>query len=295
MGANTSIEWTDKTWSPWEGCQKVGPGCDHCYAEGMNRWLRRGENWGPGAPRRAYSDAHWEKPLHWNRIAANTSSSPKVFPSVCDPFDNAAPEGLRARFSQLIVDTPNLTWLLLTKRIGNAAAMLEEMFPTGIPNNVAIGATIIDRSEMLRDAGKLKAIKAGVTFCSVEPMLGDLGEIPLGLMPDGVIVGGESGRGARPMHPAWVRRLRDQCIAAGVKFMFKQWGEWAPGNSCSDNDLIDHNRQKIVRGFFDYNDGWNPVGPDAFRLTMDRIGKKAAGRQLDGQFHDDFPSISIRR
>jgi protein gp37 len=294
MGSNTSIEWTDKTWSPWEGCQKVGPGCDHCYAEGMNRWLRRGENWGPGAPRRTYSDAHWEKPLYWNRIAANTSSSPKVFPSVCDPFDNAAPEGLRARFSQLIFDTPNLTWLLLTKRIGNAAAMLEEMFPTGIPNNVSIGATIIDRSEMLRDAGKLKAIKAGVTFWSVEPMLGDLGEIPLGLMPDGVIVGGESGRGARPMHPAWVRRLRDQCLAAGVKFMFKQWGEWAPGNSCSGNDLIDRDRQKIASGFFDYNDGWNPVGPDAFRQTMDRIGKKAAGRELDGRFHDDFPSIIIR-
>ena len=66
MGALTAIEWTDMTWSPWEGCQKVGPGCDHCYAESMNHWLRRGENWGPGAERRTYSDA----PVRWNESAA---------------------------------------------------------------------------------------------------------------------------------------------------------------------------------------------------------------------------------
>ena len=93
MGAHTTIEWTDASWSPWEGCQKVGPGCDHCYAESMNRWLRRGENWGPGAPRRVYSDDHWEKPLRWNDAAAKNGKHRKVFPSVCDPFDNAAPQG----------------------------------------------------------------------------------------------------------------------------------------------------------------------------------------------------------
>lgn len=130
-GANTTIEWTDASWSPWEGCQKVGPGCDHCYAESMNRWLRQGANWGPGAPRRVYSDDHWEKPLRWNDAAAKLGEYRKVFPSVCDPFDNAAPVGQRERFAQLIANTPHLVWMLLTKRIGNAAAMLADMFPRG--------------------------------------------------------------------------------------------------------------------------------------------------------------------
>lgn len=288
MSENTPIEWADASWSPWEGCQKVGPGCDHCYAESMNRWLRRGENWGPGAPRRTYSDDHWEKPLRWNRMAAGTSHRPRVFPSVCDPFDNAAPEGLRARFAQLILDTPNLIWLLLTKRIGNAAAMLEEMFPAGIPENVWIGATIVDRSEMLRDAAKLKAIKAVsrsiVTFWSVEPMLGDLGEIPPELMPDGVIVGGESGRGARPLHPAWVRRLRDQCLAAGVKFMFKQWGEWAPHRAGSKVILIHAVRGRLPAGSYEQ---------DGHIVPMQRLGA-AAGREFDGVIYDGLPDAPRR-
>jgi protein gp37 len=286
MSENTPIEWADASWSPWEGCQKVGPGCDHCYAESMNRWLRRGENWGPGAPRRTYSDDHWEKPLRWNRMAAGTGHRPKVFPSVCDPFDNAAPEGLRARFAQMILDTPNLIWLLLTKRIGNAAAMLEEMFPAGIPENVWIGATIVDRSEMLRDAAKLKAIKTAsrsvVTFWSVEPMLGDLGEIPLELMPDGVIVGGESGRGARPLHPAWVRRLRDQCLAAGVKFMFKQWGAWAPYRAGSKVILMHAVRGRLPAGSYEQ---------DGHIVPMQHLGKDA-GREFDGVIYDALPDVS---
>jgi protein gp37 len=133
MGANTAIEWTDMTWSPWEGCQKAGPGCDHYYAESMNQWLRRGENWGPGAPRRVYSDDHWARPLRWNCAAQRAGEYRKVFPSVCDPFDNAAPEGERLRFGKLIVDTPNLLWMLLTKRIGNASDMFATMFPGGTP------------------------------------------------------------------------------------------------------------------------------------------------------------------
>ena len=120
MSAKSAIEWTDSTWSPSEGCTKVSPGCDHCYAEGMNRWLRKGENWGPRAPRREYRDAHWDKPLRWNAKAEAEGVRRRVFPSVCDPFDNEVDPQLRAQFFTLIAGTPHLTWLLLTKRIGNA-------------------------------------------------------------------------------------------------------------------------------------------------------------------------------
>lgn len=276
MSENSEIEWTDNTWSPWEGCQKVGPGCDHCYAESMNRWLRRGENWGPGASRRIYSDDHWEKPGRWNRAAKQSGRTIKVFPSVCDPFDNAAPEDQRVRFARLIIDTPDLTWLLLTKRIGNAATMLGEMFPEGVPRNVWIGATIVNREELLRDARKLKEIRACVRFWSVEPMLGDLGDIPVDLMPDWVICGMESGRGARPGNPAWARSLRDQCIPAGVPFLYKQNGEWIH---------VPDFAEETCDAIFRFDDG----------TCMRRVGKKESGRLLDGVLHNSFPDAPVRQ
>ncbi|WP_342744668.1 DUF5131 family protein [Paraburkholderia ribeironis] len=271
----------------------------------MNRWLRHGENWGPGAIRRIYSDDHWEKPLRWNDAAAKAGHYRKVFPSVCDPFDNAAPEGQRGRFAKLIRDTPHLVWMLLTKRIGNATAMLTEMFPEGAPNNVWLGATIVNQEEADRDIDKLVHAPANVRFLSMEPLLGPVNlfdwigpwskphELQAPLMLDWVIVGGESGRNARPIHPAWVRSLRDQCEAAGVAYFFKQWGEWAPGNSCAGSDIVERDRSRIESGFFDYNDGWNALGPNAFRQTMDRIGKKAAGRELDDRVHNNFPETIL--
>ena len=144
-------------------------------------------------------------------------------------------------------------------------------------------------------------------FLSLEPLLGpvylydwigpwgDPHELQAPPTLDGVFVGGESGRHARPMHPDWARSLRDQCAAAGVAFHFKQWGEWSPGNSGAGGDLLERDRRKIQSSFFDYNGHWNPSGPNPFRQTMDRIGKKAAGRELDGQFHDDFPQPILVR
>ncbi|RQT22081.1 phage Gp37/Gp68 family protein [Burkholderia contaminans] len=171
MSEISKIEWCDRTWSPWEGCQKVGPGCDHCYAEGMNRWLRHGENWGPSAPRRTYGPAHWKKPLRWNERAQAAGHPLTEFPSVCDPFDNAAPAGVRAAFGRLILATPSLIWLLLTKRIGNAPAMLYEMFADGPPSNVWLGATVVNQAEADRDIPKLLTIPVSVRFLSLEPLL----------------------------------------------------------------------------------------------------------------------------
>lgn len=279
MSEKTAIEWTDATWSPWEGCTKVGPGCDHCYAEGMNRWLRKGENWGPGAPRREYSAAHWDKPLKWNEKAAKAGVRYRVFPSVCDPFDNAVDPAWRARFFALISSTPNLDWLLLTKRIGNAAQMVAEAIsPAGITSpwpNVWLGATVVNQEEADRDIPKLLAVPARVRFLSVEPMLGpvDLTRTRGGFTNlHWVIAGGESGPGARPASPDWFRSLRDQCAAAAVPFLFKQWGEWLP--------MLWQVQGVPVSRKITSPDGW----------VMGWAGKKAAGRLLDGRTHDGFPA-----
>ncbi|HGL5074129.1 TPA: phage Gp37/Gp68 family protein [Burkholderia multivorans] len=308
MSENTKIEWCDHTFNPWEGCQKVGPGCDHCYAETRNARFAGGTavNWGPGAPRRRTSPANWRKPLQWNRdgtFYAIHRRRQRVFcASLADVFDNAVDPTWRADLFDLIERTPNLDWLLLTKRIGNVMSMvseaaqyqfdLERVEKPSLHDNVWIGATITSRAEMLRDAEKLLAVPASVRFWSVEPMLGDLGEIPIDLMPDWIICGGESGPDARPMHPDWARDLRDQCADAGVPFLFKQWGEWAPGENCGGPPT----RAERVADWF--GDAWSfyTLSPSAHDgLTYDdeptvyRIGKKTAGRHLDGRTHDDFP------
>ncbi|MGG2044057.1 phage Gp37/Gp68 family protein [Burkholderia gladioli] len=309
MSENSKIEWTDHTFNPWEGCQKVGPGCDHCYAEARNARFGGGTavNWGPGAPRRRTSAANWREPVRWNArheefFAAHGRRQRVFCASLADVFDNAVDPAWRVDLFRLIADTPNLDWLLLTKRIGNVMSMvsasaqyqfdLERVEKPSLHDNVWIGATITSRPEMLRDAEKLLAVPARVRFWSVEPMLGDLGEIPTELMPDWIICGGESGADARPMHPDWARDLRDQCADAGVPFLFKQWGEWAPGENCGGAPT----RTERVANWFGREWSFSTLTPSEHNgLTYDdepavyRIGKKTAGRHLDGRTHDEFP------
>ena len=320
MADHTAIEWTDATWSPWEGCTKVstaasgGGGCDNCYAEAMNRWLHKGNNWGPGASRRAYSEAHWQKPIRWDAKAQAAGKRMRVFPSVCDPFDNEVDPAWRARFFALIYCTPHLDWLLLTKRIGNAAKMLEAPGMQKVtPGNVSLGITAVNQTELDRDAPKLLRIQARVHFLSYEPALGPIeaarwlgpqcfgGSVPgpggvggvtcprcggaSGHCPgiSWVIAGGESGPRARPAHPDWFRSLRDQCAASGVPFLFKQWGEWLPAEFPSDEECFaDDGSERQLEGRI------RRVRVDG-HVDMARIGKKAAGRQLDGRTHDDYP------
>nr|WP_290369612.1 DUF5131 family protein [Cupriavidus laharis] len=133
MSQNSKIEWTDHTFNPWSGCTKVSPGCDHCYAEAMMDTRLHQVQWGPGAQRRRTSVANWRKPLQWNRshaeFFAQHGRRQRVFcASLADVFDNAVDPGWRLDLLQLIADTPNLDWLLLTKRIGNAHAMQRRDF-----------------------------------------------------------------------------------------------------------------------------------------------------------------------
>lgn len=295
MGDNTKIEWAHHTFNPWYGCQKVGPGCDHCYAEG---WAKRSGlvQWGPGTERRRSSSANWAQPVKWNATAARLGVRYRVFcASLADVFDNAAPDEWRRDLAALILATPHLDWLLLTKRIGNADKMLAAMFPDGIPENVWVGTTITSQTEADRDIPKLLAIPAMVRFLSMEPLLGPVDlrfhifseptrnfrahagkrQMELRKPADGglhwVIVGGESGPKARPMHPDWVRSLRDQCAGAEVPILFKQWGEWLPAGQDGNPD---HDP-------FEINASASPI----------RVGKKAAGRHLDGKLHDGYPEV----
>ncbi|MBN3777402.1 phage Gp37/Gp68 family protein [Burkholderia sp. Ac-20345] len=297
MSQNSKIEWTDHTFNPWEGCQKVGPGCDHCYAETRNARFAGGTavNWGPGAPRRRTSSANWRKPLVWNAAHAEFFAAhgrrQRVFcASLADVFDNAVPAQWRRDLAALIEATPDLDWLVLTKRIGNAAAMLVDMFPAGTPDNVWLGVTITSRREMLRDAEKLLAVPARVRFWSVEPMLGVLGEIPAELMPDWIICGGESGHGARPMHPDWARSLRDQCERSGVPFLFKQWGEHSLAYDRDRDDPDCRRCGQMARrpGRWINFAGGHGFNGDRVHYA-ERVGKRAAGRLLDGRTHDEFP------
>ncbi len=323
---NSKIEWTDHTFNPWEGCHKVSPGCDHCYAETRNARFGGGQavNWGTGAPRRRTSVANWRKPLAWNAahdafFAAHGRRQRVFCASLADVFDNAVDPAWRADLFELIERTPNLDWLLLTKRVGNVKGMVPlpwiskpfqhgphpaNIYPAGWPANVWIGASIVNQDEADRDVPKLLAVPARVRFLSMEPLLGPVdfyassaawfkrGYTPWSNGPilqgiDWIIVGGESGPGARPMHPDWARSLRDQCATASVPFLFKQWGEWLPaieGQSVLGKTLI-------LEGAAPFTDKPQWHGFED-RQQVARVGKKAAGRKLDGVQHDGFPEVS---
>ena len=165
MSANSAIEWTDHTFNPWWGCQKVGPGCDHCYAETLDK-RTGGQHWGPGAERRRTSVKNWHDPVRWNKQAdaffAEHGRRQRVFcASMADVFDNAVDPQWRDDLFALILATPNLDWLLLTKRIGNVGNMLPVPFDFDkhYPN-VWIGATIVNQEEADRDIPKLLAVTA---------------------------------------------------------------------------------------------------------------------------------------
>ncbi|MDP1530279.1 MAG: phage Gp37/Gp68 family protein [Rhodoferax sp.] len=303
MSQNTKIEWADHTFNPWIGCTKVGPGCDNCYAKADFDDRKHRVTWGAGQARSRTKT--WGDPVRWNKQAdvffAEHGRRQRVFcASLADVFDNEVDPAWRADLFRLIAETPNLDWLLLTKRIGNAYDMIKAA--RGLPDcqwygqaNVWIGATICNQEEADRDIPKLLAVPAAKRFLSMEPLLGpvdlglcdcDMGSRPGpngvggvtcarcngggGRMLDWVIVGGESGPNARPMHPDWVRSLRDQCQAAGVPFLFKQWGEWASAKGYPGHIPVGHV----------FDDGYQMI----------RAGKKAAGRLLDGREWNGVPS-----
>jgi protein gp37 len=289
---HSKIEWTEHTFNPWWGCSEVGPGCDNCYARTLAERLHPDLTlWGPKSQRLTFEPRHWNGPLGWNRKAEKAGRRDRVFClSMGDLFDNQVDlDEERAELWTLIHKTPNLDWLLLTKRIGNVERMVPRSWMTGHwPRYAWLGISVVNQEEADRDIPKLLALPARVRFLSMEPLLeavdlrdwlaiepdrgsGWRPKSKFGESPeiDWVIVGGESGPKARPMHPDWARSLRDQCQAAGVPFLFKQWGEWLGALQSGD---ADH----------------DPIELNASNEPM-RIGKKAAGRLLDGRTWDGVP------
>lgn len=289
MGENSKIEWTHHTFNPWIGCTKVGPPCDHCYAEAMSNrygWT----TWGPHGERKRTSEANWKKPLQWAKRAVGRE---RVFcASLSDWLDNQVPQSWRDDLGDLIRATPQLDWLLLTKRIQNYKRLAPWQ---EAPANVWLGITCGDQVEYDRDWPKLAALPATVHFVSYEPALGPLSIGGFRETPEWIICGGESGPNARPMHPDWARSLRDQCQAAGVPFFFKQWGEWAPVParhdlparpqmvSVGDIYIERSGRQAVVRRDLSCELEARPVE------VMRCVGKKVAGRLLDGREWSEWP------
>lgn len=231
MAENSKIEWTDHTFNPWIGCTKVGPGCDNCYAEHlMDTRLHRVE-WGPAGERSRTSPAYWRKPLAWNR-AAEGGPRPRVFcASLADVFDSAVPQQWREDLFDLIRETPNLDWLLLTKRISNVNRMLPHWWGYGWPN-VWIGATVVTQREAERDIPRLARIPAQVRFLSCEPLIERISLQRIDCRGvHWIIVGGESGPNARPLDPDWCQLLRCEAAEKRMAFFMKQgsqanWPDW---------------------------------------------------------------------
>lgn len=254
MAAVSGIAWTKSTFNSWIGCTKVGPGCDNCYAESLDttrfsKTLGGGTreipvtHWGVGAPRYRTSIQNWNQPLKWNRQAPESEFAgrkgfwPVFCASLADVFDNEVDPVWRQDLFKLIAQTPNLTWMLLTKRIGMVMPMLPELWIScGIPDNVWIGATIVNQFEADRDLPKLLSIQASKLWVSYEPALGpvdwtpylrySLKDVPRGI--DWCIVGGDAKQPGcgdpREFVLKWGRDSVRQFQAADTAVFLKQLG-----------------------------------------------------------------------
>lgn len=223
MAQNSKIEWTTHTFNSWIGCQKVSPGCDHCYAEALmaTRWGK--VEWGPHGERKRTSAANWKQPLRWAKAARAAGRRDRVFSaSLGDWLDNQVPTAWRADLLELIDETPELDWLLLTKRPENYQKLVGHQWPNGAPANVWLGTTAEDQAHFDRRYDVLAKIQAHRRFISYEPALGPLSISESFPFPDWIICGGESGHGARHMPADWARALRDECERLNVPFFMKQ-------------------------------------------------------------------------
>lgn len=338
MADGTAIEWSDATWNIVTGCSVKSPGCTNCYAMRLagtrmkhhpsRTGLTRDSNAGPVWTGEVRFNEQWlDQPLHWTRPR-------KIF--VCahgDLFHEAVPNEWIDRVFAVMGLRPWHVFQLLTKRPermrawfeqgllkSRIAARLSELNPSfdftafqwPLPN-VWLGTSVEDQARADERIPHLLATPAAVRWLSCEPLLEEVLFDPCVLARiDWLVAGGESGPGARPLHPDWARSLRDQCAAAGVPFLFKQWGEWAPVCEMSEEaiDACYHlaperdpeaTRRRKVDQLVLHADGQRFDGRAMFErpafeqgscaMTMMAIGKARAGRMLDGVLHDAMPEV----
>jgi protein gp37 len=214
MADGSAIEWTDATWNPVRGCTKVSPGCKHCYAETFAERFRGV----PGHPFEHGFDLQLipsalELPLRWRagrRIFVNSMS---------DLFHDDVPAAYIRRVFGVMKRASQHQFQVLTKRAARMARLAANL---DVPSHVWMGVSVENQTYTSR-IDELRGIAAATRFLSIEPLLGPIERLDLRGI-HWVIVGGESGPGARPVDPAWVRSIRDQCLASSVRFFFKQWG-----------------------------------------------------------------------
>ena len=292
MAKNTKIEWTDHTFNPWIGCSKVSPGCENCYAEGESK--RRGwALWGKGQPRQKTKT--WHAPEKWNREAMESGKRRRVFcASLADVFDDEIDPQWRDELWELIRKTPFLDWLLLTKRPKNIRKMLPDDWGNGWPN-ACLMTSVEDQLRTNRIPELLK-VPAAYYGLSMEPLLGPVIIKPEWLQKlNWIIVGGESGRNARPMHPEWVRLIRQQCKGAEVQFFFKQWGCWSPeakflGKSAQNvTCFAPHSTRSVMIENRPIAERRALINDPGEMLLMYRGDKKETGHMLDGKSYREHP------
>lgn len=313
MGARSRIEWTDASWNPVTGCTEVSPGCDHCYARDLAGRFAGTSAYPNGfeltlRPKHLYDPLRWRRP---RRVFVNSMS---------DLFHHLVPTQYIAKVFATMALAPAHTFQILTKRPGRMASLLSsaafrELVVSELPT-IAEAASARSARQEIPELGEwplanvwagvsvesqkwanvrvpvLQRTPAAVRFLSMEPLLSRVqlctcdgaayeiqrhpflvnsscplhGTVPL----DWIIVGGESGPNARPMHPDWPRGLQQACQATGVAYLFKQWGEWVP---CAEPVA---ERDDVVR----FPDG----------VVMRRVGRRQAGRELDGKTWDEYPA-----
>ena len=264
----SKIEWTDHTFNAWIGCQHVSPGCAHCYAETMMDHRYGKVEWGPHGERKRTSEANWRQPIKWNAAARafkkKHSRRPRVFcASLADVFDNRVPSTWRRDLFAVIRKCRRLDWLLLTKRPQNIEKMLPADWGDGY-NNVWLGVTAENQFYFDQRWPILQRIPAVIRFISYEPALGPLSLPHHGHLSDWLISGGESGGGARPLKPRWIRNIITECHHRGVAVFHKQWGDYR------NNPLV-------------VEQGLTPSEAKA----VDHFGK--GGGLIDGQLMREFP------
>ena len=289
----TKIEWTDVTHQLTTGCSKVSPGCANCYAERMHRrlhgmWLKNEALARKQIAAKNYPQPFGEVKCWPEQIAAISSlkvprkhKGPyRVFiNSMSDLFHKDVPNDFIVEAFHAMEKRHDIIFQSLTKRPERFVHIFQ--FSDGLAPNIWPMVTICNQEEADRNIPYLLQVPAAVRGVSIEPMLGP---VLLDMPParfherelDWVICGGETGPGARPMHPDWVRSLRDQCQEAGVPFFFKSWGDWLP--ECHMTKETRFNAKEVLH--------WPPryTGVKTYR-----VGKKAAGRVLDGRTWEEFP------
>lgn len=313
--ADTKIEWATKVWNPVTGCSKISPGCQNCYAERMAKRL---------AGRCGYpKDDPFGITLHKDKLSEPLKWRKPQMVFVCsmgDLFHEDVPDDwLDQIFWEMGHTHQRHTFLILTKRPERMRDWLLQAYRGNAPYpNIWLGVTVENQEMADKRIPMLLQAPAAKRFISVEPMLGpvdlnkwfylhgpstgfwydclgrkrggggiggDAFSVVLSKDIDWVICGGETGPKARPIHPGWVRSLRDQCKEADVPFFFKSWGEWLPDNQVSDDDFaVKPGHPGAPAWAVNKPVCWLSPGLHAFK-----VGKKAAGRLLDGQEWSERP------